>query len=382
MKIPTAHPFLLALLREGPRGSLTPPSPHDPSWETILAEAEEQGLLFLLSDWARASDGGGRLPADAAKRMKARLVGMTARNAVLVRELATILDVLASKRVPCAPIRGAALAELLYGDPTRRPMGDIDLLMRKEDLPAAGDIMKSLGFQEMDRRPGFARTYSYTLKFIKDRHGWVIVEPHWTLAYPPFTDRIDMDAVWERCVRGRVLGMETWLLSREDLVLHLCLHLIHRGESAPLLWLYELDRLIRQADRALDWSLIVHTAKEAGQALFLSEVLCGVRSLLETPIPEKGFSQVGGLADDRVVRLLAGDSQTDGRESLALFFAIKGLRAKLRYAWALLFPSREFMRLHYGLPTGRRLAWPYLNRLLYLTGEGIKGLARLAVILL
>lgn len=373
MTLTTVHPFLLDFLNGTGAEDLALPPPEDQLWQAIIREADRHGVAPLLYRWLNDSGRAAALPPSALDALKARVFRLAARNLVLAQELASILRGLEAGQVARAPVRGLALAELLYGEITARPMGDVDLLVRKDDLQAVTEILLGLGFQAIDRRPGFAKAYSNTLEFAKDRHGWVIVEPHWTLAYPPFTDRIDMDAVWERCVRGRVLGMETWLLSREDLVLHLCLHLIHRGESAPLLWLYELDRLIRQADGELDWSLIVHIAKETGQALLLTEALEGVKSRFETPVPAMVFSQAGGCANNRVVHLLAGNSHADGRESLALFFAIKGLRAKMRYMSALLFPSSEFMRLNYGLSSRSRLGFCYLGRIAYFVREGFKG---------
>ena len=291
----------------------------------------------------------------------------------------------------CVPLRGPALADLLYGDATARPMGDLDLLVHKEDLQGVAVILKELGFQEMDRRPGFAQAFSYTLEFFKDGHSWVIVEPHWTIAYPPFADRVDMDMVWKRCVRGQVVGVDTWLLDRTDLLVHLCLHLIHRGDSAPLLWFYELDRLLRQEKTALDWAQVLLVARQAGLGLFLAEALGKVKSLFDSPIPDEVLSQlraqftacparaVGTSVESRMVRLLAGGSRVDGVESFALLFTIKGLRAKARYALALLFPSSQFMLLHYGLSSRKQLALCYLTRVVHLYWEGLKGVGGLLV---
>ncbi len=298
----------------------------------------------------------------------------------------SILRACETKGVACAPLRGLVLSELLYGDITARPMGDIDLLVRKEDLPEVADALKGLGFHEVDRRPGFAAAFSSTLEFFKDRHGSVIVEPHWSIAYPPFADRVEMDQVWKRCARGRVVDVETWLLGRADLLVHLCFHLIHRGESAPLLWLYELDRLLRQEKSALDWPQVMLLARETGLELFLAEVLGKVKGLFDSPIPDEVLSELNAqltpasaqavttAVEARMVRLLAGQSRVDGLESFALLFTIKGIRAKLRYAFALLFPSPEFMRLHYGLSSRRQLALYYLTRIVHLCWEGLKGI--------
>jgi len=242
-------------------------------------------------------------------------------------------------------------------------------------------ILQRLGYREIDRRPGFAQAFCHTLEFFKDRHGWIIVEPHWTIAYPPFVDRVDMEGVWRRCSRGRVVGVDTWLLAPEDLLLHLCLHLVHRGGTAPLLWSYEIDRLVRQEEAALDWHRLVVTAREAGLESLLSRTLGKVRALLATPLPDRILDQLANapapFLEGRLVGLLAGGSSVDGKESLALLFTLKGFRAKLKYALALLFPSPEFMRVEYGLTSETQLGVAYLRRFRFLVWEGCRGIVRL-----
>lgn len=382
MRLPAVHPFLLSLLKTG-ADSTAParPSPesHD-EWTTIVGDAVRHGLAAIL--YRRLNESGWipKLPPAPMDELKAHVFKQAARNMSLAREAAAILRAFASRQVLCAPVRGLALAELLYGEITTRPMGDLDLLVRKEDLHAVAETLLELGFQAIDRRPGFARAYSNAMEFVKHSHGWVIVEPHWSIAYPPFADRVDMDAVWIRSTRGQVVGTDTWLLSPEDYLLHLCLHLIHRRDDAPLLWFYELDRFIRLTDVALDWSQVAQTARETGQTLLIAEVLERTRSLFETPIPQQVCSQVGWSAGDGVAHLLAGNSRADGRESLALFFAIKGLRAKMRYALALLFPSSEFMRVNYRLSSRSRIGFCYLRRIASLACKALKGILGLLAV--
>src|SRR5574337_904267 len=152
-----------------------------------------------------------------------------------------------------------------------KPVPDALLMIEPSDKMGFQEvtaILKGLEFGELDHRFGFAQTFSYTLEFFKDQRGRVIVEPHWSIAYPPFVDRVEMDAVWKRCVWGRVVGVDTWLLGRADLLLHLCLHAIHQGKSAPLLWFYEIDRLLRHELTVLDWRQVVFIARETGLELF------------------------------------------------------------------------------------------------------------------
>ncbi|MBI4382321.1 MAG: nucleotidyltransferase family protein [candidate division NC10 bacterium] len=381
------HPLLVKLLRNYHDNSAFSLNTEEHDWPVITRDAARHGLMQFLYDLLSRPGVRKGIPPQLLEKIKRECFRLAASNLMLSGELRAILRTFEERHLRCAPLRGLALAELLYGDVTARPMGDIDLLVRKEDLPEVAEALKGLGFQEMDRRPGFAAAFSYTLKFVKDQHGWVIVEPHWSIAYPPFADRVDMDQVWKRCVRGQVVGVDTWLLGRADLLVHLCFHLIHRGDTAPLLWLYELDRLLRQEKAALDWPQVMLLARETGLALFLAEVLGKVKGLFDSPIPEAALSGLNAqftpaparAVESRVVRLLAGGSRVDGRESFALLFMIKGFRAKLHYAFALLFPSPQFMLLHYGLSSRKQLALCYLTRVVRLCWEGLKGVGGLLV---
>lgn len=383
------HPFLMGFLRGTQLEALAPPSPEDQAWEEIIGDAAQQGLLPILYRWLKTSDSHYLPSALRLDQIKEGVVGVAARNVVLAQELVSILQAFQVRQVACVPVRGLALAELLYGNITARPMGDIDLLVRKENLQEVAAILKGLEFGELDRRFGFAQTFSYTLEFFKDQRGGVIVEPHWSITYPPFVDRVDMDAVWKRCVRGRVVGVDTWLLGRADLLLHLCLHAIHQGRSTPLLWFYEIDRLLRHELTALDWRQVVFIARETGLELFLTEVLGKVKDLFGSPIPDIVLSELGnrlashsaraiGISMERLMaHLLAADSCLDGREEFVLLFTMKGLRAKFRYALTLLFPSSQYMLLRYGLTSRRQLPLCYLARVVHLCWEGLKGIGGL-----
>lgn len=381
MTVPAIHPFLLGLLRGSDAETLLPLAPEDRNWEEIISDAAAQGFTPWLYRRLKQSDMGRRLPAGLADRLEAEFFGLAARNIMLSNELGGVLRAFEGKQLRCAPLRGLALAECLYGDITARPMGDLDLLVRKQDLAEVAAILRDLGFREMDRRPGFAQAFYYTLKFFKDRHGWIIVEPHWSLAYPPFAERLDMEPVWRRCVRGRVAGVETWLLAQEELLLNLCLHLAHHDGSAPLLWYYELDRFLRQQEATIDWSRVLILTQEAKLEFFLSKALGAVQALFATPIPGHVLSRLAQepprSVEGRLVRWLAGASTVDGKESLAVLFTLTGFSAKLRYALALLFPTPEFMRLQYGLSRRSQLGLAYIRRFCRLSWESLKGLLKL-----
>jgi hypothetical protein len=313
-------------------------------------------------------------------RLKTHAAALAGQTLVFTDELAMILRTLRRRRIPCAPLRGLALAEYLPDTSSLRPMGDLDLLVKRDDCAGVREALQQLGYTEVDRRPGFAEAYSYTLEFVKDRHGWITVEPHWTLAYPPFMDTIDMNGVWNRYRRGTVAGVETRLLSLEDLLINLCWHLQHKGADAPLLWWHELDLLLRHHASAIDWPRLLSTIGSGAPAGLLADVLTTLVREFRTPIPAQiipDLNESAAIPMPHSARLFAGPLTVDGVESLAQFFAMKGFLAKARYAWALLVPSRKFMVGHYGSDTYGRLALHYGQRGLFLVWQAAKGLLNL-----
>jgi len=376
MRLPRVHPALLTLLAERDRAGRPPLD--DFAWDRLADDAERHGLAPWLYQWSCSHPS--VIPPRIHDRLKANVTALTGKTLILQDELATILRELGRHKVPCLPLRGLALATYLPAAPAVRPMGDLDLLVRREDYAGVRRILQQLGYAEMDRRPGFAEAYSYTLEFVKDRHGWITVEPHWTLAYPPFMETIDMDAVWSRCRRGTVAGIETSLLSLEDLLINLCWHLHHKGAEAPLLWWVELDLLLRRHASAVNWPRLVSTVGPGSPAGLIADVLSPLALEFHSPISDQAIAELSGSASraaPRSTRVLAGPLTVDGSESLAQLFAISGLRAKIRYGWALLMPSREFMMMHYAPASPAQLYLRYARRILSCAGESLKGLANL-----
>ena len=374
---PDHLPLLLGLLKGEGFSRLPPSRPEHDFWEGFLQAASRNALIPLIRPKLESPEMEGRVPTAIMETMKEECAKLAARRMVLADELRHILAVFESGGIFCAPMRGLALSERLHGHGLR-PMGDIDLMVRREDVRRLPPLFADMGYSEMDRRPGFARAYSYSLEFFKDRLGWTIVEPHWTIAYPPFSSRLDMEPVWRRCVRASVCGIRTWSLGAEDLALHLCLHAAHRGKDAPLLWFYELGRLLELERGAFDWDVFMFTVRGAGLEPVTAPALRKTKDWMDAPVPdsflrslENGAASRGGLS-----RLVA-ESPLDGSESLAAFFAIPGALPKLRYALSLLFPSPRFMKIEYGLTGPWQISLGYAKRLAYLASEAMKGVLAL-----
>ena len=376
-----SHPFLLSWLQQlahGQTGRL--PDLIPAAWRSILDSAHRHCLIPLLFQEIERSNPEG-MPEEIRQEFRAIASRITAKNLLLASALAGMLRAARERHVACLALRGVALAEELHHDIALRPTGDLDVLVKREQLVEVRRLLTALGWYEVEPHRGFAVDFDYTLEWFSVQDPALIVEPHWSLAYPPFTTRIDMSAVWAHGVARHVVGVESVTLAPEDLLLHLCLHALHHDPHIPLLWLYELDRLMRTTP--LDWTLLRRLVHQARLEPLIDAVLRRVRSTFDTPLPKtllREFSSVSlSPFERRLAGLLTQSPDVRGRERMAVLLSLPGWGQKLRYLVAFLFPSPTFLREQHGASSWWRAAWIYPLRLWIYGWRGATALLRFCV---
>ena len=375
---PPIHPWLVHWLGALATGSMSSQGPEQPNdWPSVLEDARRHGLSpLLLGTLDFAWDG--EVPDVARRELSQTAAGVAARNMLLTAELRQVLLGAKARGLDCIPVRGVALGQQLYGNSAIRPTGDLDLLVRKDQLSDIRLFFGDLGYCEAEARSGFALEYYYALEFFKERHGTIVAEPRWTLAYPPLTDRLSLETVWPRCVDGDVAGVRTKLLGPEDLLIHLCLHLLHHHRGAPFLWVYEIDRVVRS--RSIDWSVFLSVAREGRLEPLLLCALHRVCHVFHSPLPEEVLRELETFqrpeSERRLADLLTSTSRLKGREKLATLMQLPDLRGRYRFVVSFLLPAPSFMRTQFGLVSWWQLVPMYVWRIGYLSWHAFAGVTR------
>ena len=315
--------------------------------------------------------------------MLAACVNDAAVNLALAGELKHMLCAAQARGIPCIPLRGVALSEQLYGNVAVRPTGDIDVLIPKQRLPDVRRMLEDLGFSELDVRPNWAERFDYTLEFHKEGEFPVIVEPHWSILYPPYTDRIPMEAVWDRCEAGTFLGFPVTRLCPEHLLIHLCLHILHHDKDASPWWWRDLHHLLLSLTHAFDWRFLLETVQQARLEMLLHPVFQKLVQTFHTPVPDSVLSALAHArvaSQDRwLVAIMTKIPRAYSRERLATFVSLKGAHRKLRYAFSLVFPCQNFMKVHYGVSSGWMLWLLYLKRFSLIFWHGMRGIGGMVI---
>lgn len=256
-------------------------------WERLWRLSHRHEVVPLvtttLTGLARP-DGPWAVPADWVAAAGRRRIATLLKNRAMLGALRDLLSALEVAGVEAMPVKGLVLAGRLYGDLGLRPAGDIDLLVRREQLPAARSVLAELGYRQSVRPSYEERHHAFhdAPYFRTDANGEICVELHWGLAAPA-QFRLDIAGAWERSQRVEVFEMPVRVLSDVDTLVHLA---VHRTRSAlRMRWIVDIAELV-QLMPAADWPLALDTARAAGARTALAVALDLSDRLLDAPVPD------------------------------------------------------------------------------------------------
>jgi hypothetical protein len=281
------------------RGSLRQPL----DWEFLLTEARRHAVLPLLH---RTLHGrfGAETPSPVLDSLRQACQRSQQRNLALTAELLRVLDLFEKAGIPAVPFKGPVLAAVAYGDLSLRIFGDLDILLREEDLGRARDVLVAQGYiPEFTFTPVQEKAYRKAECALQLRHPGrnVVLELHWLLTERYLSIDLAGRGFWDRLHPVALAGRTVPAFAMEDLLLYLSVHgSKHRWER--LEWLCSFVAVASQP--GLDWEAVRRRARESGAERLLHMALLLSRDLLGLELPE----EVRAAAErDRAAQDLAGE---------------------------------------------------------------------------
>ncbi len=223
----------------------------------LVEASERDGLAPLLLAHIREAK------ASVAPSVSVRLFARCkqhARAAVVRRQVVgMVVEALTDAGIPLLVLKGAALAQLVYGDAAHRPMRDVDLLVRRQDAKRAYEILTRTGFSLSETRT--APTHHHLPGVYKSVDGTtVVIELHHQLLPPtPLLDPIVYDDLLSAVQRFEWNGLTLQTLGREDMVWHVYAHAFVVNPLCPGIRLGSLADLIHAIEAwgdLLDWEML------------------------------------------------------------------------------------------------------------------------------
>ncbi len=249
-------------------------------WRGILRLARANRLSGAVFDGLDRAGLLGSLPEDIRKGFESDYL----RQVTGIRSALELADNLAGRfsdaGVPLVILRGPALGLTVYPRPYLRPFADLDLLVRKSDLPRAKAILREVGLRPA---PGtlpdrYFERHHLHLPYHHPPTGFP-VELHWALDHPYTLSRIDYPALLDRRREEVFDGLTVPVLAPEDRIPTLSLHLFKHCPFLPelleekdlpglllrggwLLWVLDLQRAVLSAGPGMDWGTLAEHIRD------------------------------------------------------------------------------------------------------------------------
>lgn len=355
------------------------------NWEKVLESAIWHGIAPLLYHNLKNLEESKLIPPEVMERLKTDHHRNVGKNLYFYAALCDVLKAFRENGIKVIVLKGAALAQTVYGNIALRPMSDIDLLVKKEDLPHAEKIMFDLGyvFEGGKPREWYIENHFHLGYFHPERT--ILVEVHWHIGRPSHPSRIAItdtgiiERWWERTRTVEISGMRTLVLCPDDLLLHLSLHFIkHRfiseGFKGPftsrgaLIQLCDIFQILKHYKNEFNWDRLRQEAEEYEITSLISSTLHLLGEIMDfDDIFNDGFRVFKLQSFDKELVRLIGKRIFIIEDSIPSSFMRSLVADKFEdQAKSLvrtIFPHRDLLSKRYSLPlSSKKLYFYYLIR--------------------
>jgi hypothetical protein len=246
--------------------------------------------------------------------------------------LCEVLERLDRTGIPVVVMRGLRAIEWIYKDAGARPFEDHDLLIRPGDDSGARSALTALGYGEA--APGLFRRATVSIDLHTDPIG-ARRRPSRARLFP-----IDVPALFRDADPGWVGGGPALLLTPEDDVLLLALHLVK----------HSFDRLIRTADlahlvaeraAALCWEAVREKAERARSLRIVGLALAASESLGVVAPPVVRLAEPESLFESLLLRQARALRPLPYSGDMVMALGARSLRDRLRFLFDAVAPRGE-----------------------------------------
>ena len=308
-------------------------------WEYLFRLAQRHSVLPLIYRQLQmhASD---LVPKDRLVQFKQSYQENVARNLVLTSELMTLLRTFANAGIESVPFKGPALALIAYDDVSLRRFVDLDVIVKKEDVFRARDIILQAGYKtpkplNEDQQLVLLRT-QHCLQFSRE-NGRMIFELHWNVASDLFASPVSATDFWRRLIEIEMDGQLVKSFSADDLLFSLCVH-GSRHIWERLSWICDVAELIKR--QQLNWATLMDRAIKTDcermfyLGLFLAERLLGASLPAEVRAKFETDEYLQTLTEGITARLFSGTEHTPATSGQVFRFNFslrKSWRGRAKY---------------------------------------------------
>lgn len=266
----------------------------DIDWVYLLETATRHKIMPLLY-WSLNSTYPEGVPKDILATLRNYFYANAQRNLFQTRELLNLLNLLGSNEIRVIPYKGVMLTTSVYGNLGLRHIGDLDILVHKQDFDRTKDLLISKGYQ-----PQLQLHWEH--HFV-NADGTIGVDLHMAIAPSYLSFPLDFESLWSRLKPVSFAGSTVYTIDPEDVLLILC---VQWGKDCcegreRLAQLCDVAQLLH-VHPSIDWVRLFEQARTLGCERMLLLELFLAHDLLGAALPS---TVLNFLQTDPVVKSLA-----------------------------------------------------------------------------
>jgi hypothetical protein len=333
-------------------------------WRQLLALARFHGMAPLVF-WQLATDDLlSAIPAPIAAACKDEYLQTLINNRRMQTIFQEVVSALGAEGIRVMALKGLALARRYYGEVALRPMTDMDLLVRREDVLRATATLRRLGYRADNGMGSPFGFYSFTSAVVAyARPGSLSIEMHWELfgrhAYRPSLPAAE---VWNRALVINIFDQSVRYLHPRDELWYLCVHAAIEHRLERLIWLVDIAELVDSLPADWDWQRFIEETRAAGVALPVAAALAYCCAHLRLSAPADALERLYETADTPAEQATCAAAQADLLSGEWIQMAAAPVRRATERAIFLrgvLAPHRSTLGALYGHDAARWHALPY-----------------------
>jgi hypothetical protein len=342
-------------------------------WEYLAEQAIHNGVGPVVYKNFSSTDLAVSIPADILSKLKQSYYRSLSRNMMLYDHFRNVINAISTEGIEVIALKGIYLAEAVYNDIGLRQMTDIDLLVKKEDAEKCRNILMVIGYADtsldVSERMKELVYHKHLPPLVKDGVS-VELHTHIHVEYPDVA--VNIHDYWKRSEITNLAGVQVNILSNEDLLQHLCLHVDeHFDDGKPQLNSY-LDIASVVELFPLNWQAFADSCNQYNCTNRIFRQLFLAHNYFNAQIPGEILSLSKSYVDNRIERLFIHYLQHHRKNvplgitnrNIELLKNRKGFKNKILYVLHDMFPARSYMYGRYRIKRKYFLVWFYIYRLM------------------
>ena len=322
-------------------------------WNQFIQQSGKHSTIPLAYNNLKTTGMIAHIPTEIVQKLRKTYLYSAERNIKLHNEFSKVIKILGDNDIPVIALKGSALAELVYQNIALRPMTDVDVIAKTEDIWRMDKVLPQSGYKSDVENILLSKRHIEWARHIVFLNRFILFEVH-----PKIYELPDLDP-WIKAVPAKIASVDTFILGPEDFLLHLCVHLLEhfyvRGDIAKLIWWFDIREVIRQNREGLDWDYVVRIARENQVEKAINRVLHTINEYFNGNVPADILHQLGD--DDIVISIndiLYGEQmQSQGNDSLLSYIPsisnMKSFRNRIYHIFRSVFPCKEYMIHRYSV---------------------------------